>query len=142
LAVGTTLNGGDQVLGQFFDGDSFGTVINGGGAEVVFNGSAGHTNVVKGTLVDWGPGTTNDVTGQVFAGFSDNATIGTGGFITVFGAFAEDDNSTLNGGGEFVLDNATVVGTTVNDGSVLTLTGSAVSLFVNSNGHYHQPQRD
>jgi autotransporter passenger strand-loop-strand repeat protein len=131
-AIGTTLNGGDQVLGQIFDGDSFGTTINGGGAEVVFNGSAGGTQVVKGTLVDWGPGTTNAVTGQLFAGFSNNATAGAGGFITVFGAFAEDDNSTLNGGGEFVLDNAFVFGTTVNAGGVLTLTGSASSLPLSS----------
>jgi hypothetical protein len=127
-AVGTTLNGGAQVLGQIFNGSATATDIGGGGTQVVFNGLAAASEVVSGTLVDWGLGI-NAVTHQFFAGSSLAATVSKGGFIFDVGPAAVDGDSTLNGGGEFVIDNATAFGTSVNSGSVLTLTGSAATGF-------------
>jgi autotransporter passenger strand-loop-strand repeat protein len=117
----TTLQGGIQVLGQTSAGFSISTTINSAGTQVVFNGDAEETQVNNGTLVDWGLG--SGPTGP-FAGESFDATVATGGFIFDVGPMAVDHDSTLNGGGEFVVDNAIAEDTTVNAGGVLTLTGS------------------
>jgi autotransporter passenger strand-loop-strand repeat protein len=117
----TTLAGGAQVLGQTGFGFALSTTINSGGTQVVFNGEADSSTVTNGTLVDWGMG--SGPTGP-FAGDSDNAKVATGGFIFDVGPLAFDGGSTLNGGGEFLIDNANADDTTINPGGVLTITGS------------------